>query len=163
MALAQFREDHIEKIDGDKRQVLHGRLIGFFDLAGRDERGRQCRGYAGQRIVVQHLGFYLSSSVGTSTIARRIVACQSVRRAPYFPFSGRLQTGREARGGMAVLRPCMPCLRFPSDRVAADCLPESAAIFLVDQLGRWQAAPCQRAAWPGARRYPSATRFEARA
>lgn len=80
-----------------------------------------------------------------------------------FTPSGRLQTGREARGGLAVLRPCMPCLRFPSDLVAADCLPESAAIFLVDQLGRWQAAPCQRAAWPGARRYPSATRFEARA
>lgn len=77
-----------------------------------------------------------------------------------FTPSGRLQTGREARGGLAVLRPCMPCLRFPSDLVAADCLPESAAIFLVDQLGRWQAAPCQRAAWPGARRYPSATRFE---
>jgi len=78
-----------------------------------------------------------------------------------FPPSGRSQTGREARGGLAVLRPCKPRLRFPSAWVGADCLPESAPTFLADQLGRWQAAPRQRAAWPGARRYPSATHFEA--
>lgn len=78
-----------------------------------------------------------------------------------FPLFGRSQTGRSLHRVAACCAVMNARLRLPMTTAGVDCLPQSAPAILAPsvQSGRWQAAPGQRAAWPGARPYPSATDF----